>query len=125
MATRDSVALGTGATGTVAGTINVIKGPHRITAASTNSLVFQSGSLVNVGSTVTGSTGFSGNLFSTLSLNSVLFQSGSIYAQSEGSNPFGAGQPSSVVTFQTGSRTMMSYLFKPITDQLHRMFNER
>jgi hypothetical protein len=23
------------------------------------------------------------------------------------------------------SRTMMSYLSKPITDQLHRMFNER
>ena len=29
------------------------------------------------------------------------------------------------VFLQTGSRTMMSYLFKPISDQFHRMFNER
>jgi HlyD family secretion protein len=28
------------------------------------------------------------------------------------------------IFLQTGSRTMMSYLFKPITDQLRRMFNE-
>jgi HlyD family secretion protein len=35
-----------------------------------------------------------------------------------------AGMPVEVF-LQTGSRTMMSYLFKPITDQLHRMFNER
>jgi len=28
------------------------------------------------------------------------------------------------VFLQTGSRTMLAYLFKPITDQLHRMFNE-
>lgn len=28
------------------------------------------------------------------------------------------------VFLQTGSRTMMGYLFKPITDQFHRMFNE-
>jgi HlyD family secretion protein len=29
------------------------------------------------------------------------------------------------VFLQTGSRTMLSYLFKPITDQFRRMFNER
>jgi len=29
------------------------------------------------------------------------------------------------VFIQTGSRTMMSYLFKPVSDQLHRMFRER
>ena len=28
------------------------------------------------------------------------------------------------IFLQTASRTMLSYLFKPITDQLHRMFNE-
>jgi membrane fusion protein, type I secretion system len=28
------------------------------------------------------------------------------------------------IFLQTGSRTMFSYLFKPISDQLHRMFNE-
>jgi HlyD family secretion protein len=35
-----------------------------------------------------------------------------------------SGMPAEVF-IQTGSRTMMSYLFKPITDQLHRMFRER
>jgi HlyD family secretion protein len=29
------------------------------------------------------------------------------------------------VFMQTGSRTMLSYLFKPITDQLRRTFVER
>jgi HlyD family secretion protein len=29
------------------------------------------------------------------------------------------------VFLQTRSRTMLSYLFKPITDQLSRMFRER
>ncbi|HMA75435.1 MAG TPA: HlyD family type I secretion periplasmic adaptor subunit [Xanthobacteraceae bacterium] len=35
-----------------------------------------------------------------------------------------SGMPAEVFV-QTGSRTMMSYLFKPIGDQLHRMFRER
>jgi HlyD family secretion protein len=35
-----------------------------------------------------------------------------------------SGMPAEVF-LQTGSRTMMSYLLKPLTDQLHRTFNER
>jgi membrane fusion protein, type I secretion system len=35
-----------------------------------------------------------------------------------------SGMPAEVF-IQAGSRTMMSYLFKPISDQLHRMFRER
>jgi HlyD family secretion protein len=35
-----------------------------------------------------------------------------------------AGMPVEVF-LQTGSRTMLSYLLKPISDQFHRMFNER
>jgi HlyD family secretion protein len=35
-----------------------------------------------------------------------------------------SGMPAEVF-MQTGSRTMMSYLFKPITDQLNRTFVER
>jgi HlyD family secretion protein len=35
-----------------------------------------------------------------------------------------AGMPAEIF-IQTGSRTMMSYLFKPINDQLSRMFRER
>src|SRR6266850_6924024 len=53
---------------------------------------------------ILGSTGYNGNLFGMTALGTVLFQSGAIYAQSEGSNPFGAAQPQSVVTFQAGSR---------------------
>jgi HlyD family secretion protein len=34
------------------------------------------------------------------------------------------GMPAEVF-LETGSRTMLSYLFKPITDQLSRMFRER
>ncbi len=34
------------------------------------------------------------------------------------------GMPAEIF-MQTGSRTMLSYLFKPITDQLHRTFVER
>jgi HlyD family secretion protein len=35
-----------------------------------------------------------------------------------------SGMPTEVF-LQTGSRTMMSYLFKPMTEQLNHMFNER
>jgi HlyD family secretion protein len=35
-----------------------------------------------------------------------------------------SGMPAEVF-MQTGSRTMLSYLFKPITDQLQRAFVER
>lgn len=35
-----------------------------------------------------------------------------------------AGMPAEVF-LNTGSRTMLSYLFKPITDQVERMFRER
>src|SRR5262249_6645897 len=35
-----------------------------------------------------------------------------------------SGMPAEIF-IQTGSRTMMSYLFKPITHQLRRMFRER
>jgi HlyD family secretion protein len=41
-----------------------------------------------------------------------------------GGRPLVAGMPSEVF-LQTGSRTMMSYMLKPITDQFQRMFRER
>ncbi len=34
------------------------------------------------------------------------------------------GMPAEIF-LETGSRTMLSYLFKPMTDQLSRMFRER
>jgi hypothetical protein len=47
--------------------------------------------------------GFTGNPFGTVNLNSIVFNSGSIYACLGGGNPFGAAAPASVVIFQPGS----------------------
>lgn len=70
---------------------------HRLTAADPGAIIFREGSVFNAG------TFFSGNPFGNNSLNSVIFTSGSVYLQQAGSNPFGAGQPNSVVIFQPGS----------------------
>ena len=70
---------------------------HRLTSADPGAIVFRQGSVFNAG------TFFSGNPFGNNSLNSVIFTAGSTYLQQAGSNPFGAGQPNSVVIFQPGS----------------------
>ncbi len=97
-----TLALASGATGSVSGTVDVISGPHRLNALDPNALEFQAGSAMTLG------TGFSGSVFGTgtgtSALNSVVFHNGSLLAQSAGSNPFGATAPSSVVTFEHGSR---------------------
>ena len=92
-----SLSLGTGATGSVAGTINFGGTTHSIIAADVSSLTFQSGGLCSAGSS------FGGNAFGNTNLNSVIFASGATYIQGGGSNPFGATAPNSVVIFQTGS----------------------
>jgi plastocyanin len=96
-----TISLPTGSTGSVAGTF-AAKGissatGHKLIAVDTGSIVFQSGGACLIGSN------FSSNIFGTTALNSVVFASGSVYAQVSGSNPFGAGQPNSVVVFQPGS----------------------
>jgi len=106
-----TVAIATGATGSASGSF-VAKGAsaataHRLTASDASSLTFANGSLCNIGAS------FSGNIFGTTSLNSVVFASGSVYAQSSGSNPFGAAAPSSVVTFQAGSLFRQDGAFTP------------
>lgn len=97
-----SLMLGASATGIVGGSIYVWNASHRILAASPGALVFTGGSRVTIGSA------FSGSLFGTgasgSSVNSVLFQNGSLFAQVSGANPFGVGAPNSVVIFQAGSR---------------------
>lgn len=92
-----SVNVASGATGAVSGNMILSGGAHRLTAADASGVTF------NTGSAFTAGTGFSGNPFGTTSLNSIVFGSGSSFIQQAGSNPFGAGQPSSVVVFQTGS----------------------
>jgi hypothetical protein len=89
--------LATGATGSIAGFMIFTNGAHRLNVADAGAVTFTSGSGFTAG------TAFNGNPFGTTSLNSVIFANGSAYTHEAGSNPFGAGQPASVVTFQTGS----------------------
>jgi len=93
--------LATGAIGQISGNIalfsDVDTTAHRLAANDAGSLVFGNGS------TFTAGTNFKGNPFGTTKLNSVVFEAGSTLIQASGSNPFGAGQPNSVVVFQTGS----------------------
>ncbi len=91
------ISLSAGATGSISGSVALAAAAHRLLSASTGGIVFNSGGRFIAGES------FSGNPFGTTSLNSVVFASGSTYEFLGGANPFGAGQPSSVVVFQTGS----------------------
>jgi hypothetical protein len=95
-----SIVVATTATASISGNIkfsSTASTAHRLTGADPGSITFNSGAVFTAG------TFFSGNPFGTSSLNSVIFTAGSSYLQQAGSNPFGAGQPNSVVVFQTGS----------------------
>ena len=92
-----TLGVGTGATGSISGAMTLAGAAHRLTSVDASGITFQNGS------TFTAGTAFAGNPFGTTSLNSVIFASGSTYVAIAGANPFGAGQPSSVVVFQTGS----------------------
>jgi len=97
-----TVMLGASATGIVGGSVYVWNASHRILVATPGALVFTGGSSVTIGTAFTGSlfgTGASGS-----SVNSVVFQNGSLFAQTSGGNPFGVSAPNSVVIFQGGSR---------------------
>ncbi|MFN8588386.1 MAG: T9SS type A sorting domain-containing protein [Candidatus Eisenbacteria bacterium] len=97
-----TLALTTGATGLVGGTIHMSNAAHRLNAVDGGALVFVGGSQLLIGA------GFSGSVFSApgsgANANSVVFQEGSLLAQSAGTNPFGLSVPSSYVIFQAGSR---------------------
>jgi hypothetical protein len=101
--------LDAGATGQVDGTTVLAAAGHRLTAQDPNALVYRAGSLCQTG------VGFSGNPFGTTNLNTVEFQAGSLFQHIAGANPFGATAPSSVVTFQSGSRYRMD---GPITPSM-------
>src|SRR6185369_490119 len=92
-----NINLPSGTTGSISGSVSFSAGAHRLTAVSASGITFQNGS------SFTGGTAFTGNAFGTTNLNSILFANGSQYIQVAGANPFGAGAPSSVVVFQTGS----------------------
>ncbi len=105
--------LGTGATGSIAGDYRVTAAAHRLQALDVDAIVFAAGGRASA------EVNFSGNLFGNGSgpsaLNSVRFQAGSTYAQFAGANPFGAGQPSSVVTFAPGSKYQLNGTMAPAT----------
>ena len=92
------VSLSTGATGNIAGSMTVTGAPHRLLAADASAITFNSGAIF------TQTTGFTGSVFGTTgTANVIVFASGSTFVFQAGSNPFGLGQPSSKVVFQSGS----------------------
>ena len=92
-----SISLSAGATGIINGEMTLSGGGHRLLATSVSGIVFASGCTFRTGS------GFTGNPFGIVNMNSVVFHSGSVYVCQAGGNPFGATAPASVVVFQPGS----------------------
>ncbi len=109
-----NIALAAMATGTVGGTVNLsgTGTPHKLTALGAGALHFLTASQFVVG------TGISGNPFGigtgTSNVNSVVFETGSLLAQTSGSTPFGATAPATVISFQTHSRFRLD---GPVTPQ--------
>ncbi|MBN8569446.1 MAG: T9SS type A sorting domain-containing protein [Ignavibacteria bacterium] len=97
--------LATGTTGTISGSFTMTSNSgspaHRFQALDASSVVVGSGGSITFGPLVSGNPFGIGT--SPSGLNSIVFQSGSRYIARGGSNPFGAGQPNSVVVFQSGS----------------------
>lgn len=96
--------LVTGSTASISGNFTMSGAgttAHRLQSPDASSVTFNSGAICTFGPSV------GGNIFgigaAPSSLNSVIFASGSRYVARGGSNPFGAGQPSSVCIFQSGS----------------------
>lgn len=99
--------LVTGATASVNGTMTFTAGGHKISAADAGAIVFNSGAVFTAG------TGFTGNAFGTVTANSAIFSSGSVYRHISGGNPFVLTQPASVVVFQTGSLYKQESILTP------------
>jgi hypothetical protein len=104
-----TIAVATGATGSISGSISYSTAPHKLTAADASGITFQNGATFTAGLL------FSSNAFGTTSLNSVVFASGSKYYSIAGANPFGATAPNSVVVWQTGSTYVQKNTGSPAT----------
>jgi hypothetical protein len=92
------IALSSGATGSIGGSMTFSGAAHRLDAASVSAIAFGSGA------TFTQGTGCTGNVFtSTGTANVILFASGSSFIQLAGANPYGLSAPNSKVNFQSGS----------------------
>ncbi|HEX8429164.1 T9SS type A sorting domain-containing protein [Hymenobacter sp.] len=92
-----TVTLAANNQGRITGNLGFAGGVHRLVATSFETVEFASGSLFTAGAN------FAGNAFGTGTINSVIFRSGSTYAQQSGASPFGDAT-SSVARFDSGSR---------------------
>ncbi|MFT3909018.1 MAG: T9SS type A sorting domain-containing protein [Ferruginibacter sp.] len=89
--------VSTGNTGNIIGNMSFTNAAHTLTAADATGITFSSPSVFTQG------TGCTGNVFGSGTSNSIVFATGTTFAQSAGANPFQKTQPASVVVFQTGN----------------------
>ena len=92
-----SIIQTTGVTGDVYGRVHFYDGAQTLQSHDASSLTFHRGA------SCTAETGFTGNPFGKVDLNSVVFNAGAEYISKAGSDPFGASKPSTCVVFQSGS----------------------
>jgi len=93
-----TLALSSGATGSVGGAMTFSGAAHRLDAASVSAIAFGSGATFTQGTSCTG------NVFTSAgTANVILFASGSSFIQLAGANPYGLSAPNSKVNFQSGS----------------------
>ncbi|MDI6765689.1 MAG: T9SS type A sorting domain-containing protein [Bacteroidota bacterium] len=93
-----TIFVGTGATGSISGTMTYTSAAHKLNAQDESAITFQSGSIMTQG------TGMTGNIFTNSgTANVVIFANGSTFIFQAGSNPFGLSAPNSKVVFQSGS----------------------
>ncbi len=93
-----TIFVGTGATGSISGTMTCSGGLSKLNANDASAITFNSGASYSQDTSCTG------NAFTAAgTANVIVFASGSTFFFKTGSNPFGLGQPSSKVVFQTGS----------------------
>ena len=92
------VTVGTGATGSISGTVAFSNAAHKLTAVDASGITFQTGSSFTAGLL------FASNAFGTTgTANSVVFANGSKYYAYAGANPFALTAPASIVVWQAGS----------------------
>jgi len=92
------ISLATGAKAAIAGNITFTNAAHQLLGADASSVTFNSPAVF------TASTGFTGYAFgNTGTANTVIFSSGTVYASTAGSDPFGLAAPLSKIVFNGGS----------------------
>jgi hypothetical protein len=103
-----AVTVGTGATGSISGTVAFSNAAHKLTAVDASGITFQTGSSFTAGLL------FASNAFGTTgTANSVVFANGSKYYAYAGANPFALTAPASIVVWQAGSTYVLKNIGAP------------